>query len=68
MPAPLILIYYFGVPAHFIYKRCGQLGGSVDSDVEIEKFGRQKFKKKYLFLADSLQHVEKLHLRRRWRN
>ena len=25
MPARLILIYYFGVPARFIYKRCGQL-------------------------------------------
>jgi hypothetical protein len=25
MPARLILIYYFGVPARFIYKRCAQL-------------------------------------------
>lgn len=35
MPALLILIYYFGVPARFIYKRCAQLIFNEDSFLNI---------------------------------
>ena len=45
MPARLILIYYFGVPARFIYKRWQQLGLGGQIRTSRQNAGRQLQKK-----------------------